>query len=552
MKIHPSNYLSLTLSMAAVALNLSFIQSVQAQWPSSWFTTSGAMTTLRYEATATMLPNGLVLVAGGSNSSGVLSSAELYNTATGEWTATPGNMVTGRYNATATSLSNGLVLVTGGENASGAVSNSELYVVSIGRWSSAASLNTGRFGHTATLLPNGKVLVVGGMGGPSTGTYPIPNAEVWNGSTWAYTPSLNHNRYLSTATLLNNGQVLATGGVGTYSLATAELYNPAANTWAATTGSMSVGRYSATATLLQNEYVLVAGGENSSGAQTDSELYNPTSQTWELTSSPLNIARYSATATLLPNGEVLVAGGSNSSGNISSSEVYDNGGWSTNGPLNVARSSATATLLTNGLVLVAGGDTATGATTISEVCSPDWDVFVRASAGQTLGTNPLTCGWGSTNSEVLPGTASTYYTYTFAFRGVVEPCSYDQACLYGQGDIYSINCFFYNCSSDDPGKNQYSVIADPVPSCQAGSSGLIALNNNNYIGSPYNDGTTYYINYTFTLTNLLGGSAFGLSASSQDEQEAGNPEPYAIVPELAYPPQPFNGQFYVLNLLGYE
>ena len=252
MKIHPSNYLSLTLSMAAVALNLSFIQSVQAQWPSSWFTTSGAMTTLRYEATATMLPNGLVLVAGGSNSSGVLSSAELYNTATGEWTATPGNMVTGRYNATATSLSNGLVLVTGGENASGAVSNSELYVVSIGRWSSAASLNTGRFGHTATLLPNGKVLVVGGWVAWSNVTL----SDSQRGSvewdfTWAYTPSLNHNRYLSTATLLNNGQVLATGGDGTYSLATAELYNPAANTWAATTGSMSVGRYSATATLLQ-------------------------------------------------------------------------------------------------------------------------------------------------------------------------------------------------------------------------------------------------------------------------------------------------------------
>ena len=60
----------------------------------SWVTT-GSLGTARCAHTATLLPSGKVLVAGGQDSSGFLSSAELYDPATGRWTAT-GSLGTAR------------------------------------------------------------------------------------------------------------------------------------------------------------------------------------------------------------------------------------------------------------------------------------------------------------------------------------------------------------------------------------------------------------------------------------------------------------------------
>ena len=71
--------------------------------------------------TATLLPNGKVLVAGGFNGSGSLASAELYDPASGTWTAT-GSLDTARDSHTATLLPNGKVLVAGGYNGSGYLS----------------------------------------------------------------------------------------------------------------------------------------------------------------------------------------------------------------------------------------------------------------------------------------------------------------------------------------------------------------------------------------------------------------------------------------------
>ena len=78
------------------------------------FTNTGSLNTARYQHTATLLPNGKVLVAGGLDiSNNALASAELYDPASGTWTAT-GNLNTARYLHTATLLPNGKVLVAGG------------------------------------------------------------------------------------------------------------------------------------------------------------------------------------------------------------------------------------------------------------------------------------------------------------------------------------------------------------------------------------------------------------------------------------------------------
>ena len=112
--------------------------------------------------TATLLPNGQVLVAGGFN--GVdLASAELYDPATGLWTAT-GSMTSARDHHTATLLPNGQVLVAGGYSFDDfALASAELYDPATGLWTATGSMATARYWHTATLLPNGQVLVAGGI-----------------------------------------------------------------------------------------------------------------------------------------------------------------------------------------------------------------------------------------------------------------------------------------------------------------------------------------------------------------------------------------------------
>src|SRR5947208_364637 len=128
---------------------------------SGTWTYTGSLNTVRRSHTATLLPNGMVLVAGGFAPSGVLASAELYDPVSGTWTAT-GSLGTARYLHTATLLPNGKVLVAGGGGSSGTLASAELYDPASGTWTPTGSLHTARREHTATLLPNGMVLVAGG------------------------------------------------------------------------------------------------------------------------------------------------------------------------------------------------------------------------------------------------------------------------------------------------------------------------------------------------------------------------------------------------------
>ena len=132
------------------------------------WTPTGSMSVDRYDFTATLLRDGRVLVVGGySLSSAGRSTAlsELYDPASGRWTST-GSLRTARRNHTATLLPDGTVLVAGGFNSDGWLRSAELYDPARGRWSRAAPMTTAREGASAVLLGNGRVLVAGG-GNPS-------------------------------------------------------------------------------------------------------------------------------------------------------------------------------------------------------------------------------------------------------------------------------------------------------------------------------------------------------------------------------------------------
>ena len=332
--------------------------------PQGVFVPTGRMTVPRKAHTATLLPNGKVLVAGGDSPTGsALASAELYDPNAGTFTATA-SMTVARDFHTATLLSSGMVLIAGG-GILGAPASAELYDPGAGKFAATGAMTASRYSQTATLLGNGKVLIAGGGG-----LYPLASAELYDPSAGKFTATgaMTVSRSYHTATLLGDGKVLVAGGTRVSDkqgaafverhVASAELYDPTAGTFEAT-GTMTVPRSYHTATSLLDGEVLVAG-DVVGGGYFSAELYDPTVGAFVATDNG-TVQGVLQTATLLPGGMVLVAGGNNGSGlggDLASAALYDPspGAFAPTSSMSVARSGHTATLLCNGKVLIAGGD----------------------------------------------------------------------------------------------------------------------------------------------------------------------------------------------------
>src|SRR5205807_54900 len=195
-------------------------------------------------------------------------------------------------------------------------------------WTPAAAMASRRMRHTAALLPDGDVLVVGGETA-SAGT-PLSGTERYHPATnsWRDEPPLRDARSDQCMVRLDDGRVFVVGGFGGSPaspdfLATAELYDPGADTWTRAP-PMAVAREDLTATVLPGGKVLVAGCDNLSGALDSAELYDPTSNTWS-PAGTMSEKRESPAAVLLATGKLLVVGGIDPGRNVglTSADLYD-------------------------------------------------------------------------------------------------------------------------------------------------------------------------------------------------------------------------------------
>jgi hypothetical protein len=386
------------------------------------FVLTGSLNASRAQHTATLLNNGMVLIAGGvgtnANNNVVLASAELYDPTTGTFTPT-GNLNISRQNHTATLLNNGMVLVSGGAGSVGVLSSAELYDPTNGTFTLTGSLNTARGLPTATLLNDGKVLIAGGNG--NTG---LASAELYDPLTGTFTAtgSMSTDRYAHSATLLNNGTVLVTGGIvlsNSLALSSAELYNPTTGTFTPT-GSMNTARFAHTATLLNNGMVLIACGQGIAVFLSSAELYNPTTGIFSPTGS-MNTTRSEHTATLLSNGTVLVAGGVATNANVvlATAESYDpaTGAFTPTGSMSTSRFDHSATLLNNGTVLIAAGANVLGVNTTFRASAELYELVALVPSSLSF-SNQVIGTTSSSQTVALTNNQSTALSITtIAFSG---------------------------------------------------------------------------------------------------------------------------------------
>lgn len=323
---------------------------------------TGSMVQARTGHTATLLDDGRVLVAGGTDAKGrALASAELYDPASGTWTVT-GTMTAAHSEHRAILLCDGRVLVLDDWRG-----EAEVYDPATGRWSPGAPMPGRRTSYATTVLTDGRVLVAGGRDPDSNA--PLASTQLFDPGrgTWKIGRPMSMARAGHTAALLEDGSVLVAGGEGPAvpqavpgqgtsliepPLASAELFDPRTGRWH-TTRSMAVARAWHAAARLADGGVLVVQGQL--GAQPPDatvETYRPDTGAWHLGGKLTSNLGGGATASLLDDGKVLVSYPFGAG-----LEIYDPATKTSHAVDDAHRttSGSTATVLADGRILLAGG-----------------------------------------------------------------------------------------------------------------------------------------------------------------------------------------------------
>jgi len=225
---------------------------------------------------------------------------------------------------TATALPDGRILIAGGFGEKGAATGAEVYQPDAGRFSPTGSMTVARESHMGVRLLDGRTLILGGHRGRRADITLHSSAEIYNPTTGAFTRlgDMGIRRHKHDAVLLRDGQVLTTGGSderddrGVYD--SSELFDP--RTGAFTAGpTMRLGRYkhAGTSLLLPSGLVLVARGAPRA------ETYDPLSRTFTLVAGDARMAgQFSAVAPLKRGGALITGGYGNGGGPRASAWLY--------------------------------------------------------------------------------------------------------------------------------------------------------------------------------------------------------------------------------------
>lgn len=281
-----------------------------------------------------------------------------------------GSLQVPRAGHTATRLLDGSVLVVGGRGTDSLteLSSVERYQPKARRFVKAAPLRQGRSGHTATLLADGTVLVVGGTAhrGEESRFVALASAERYDprADTWSEVAPLSQPRHWHSATLLEDGRVLVAGGAREEQglLSSVELFAPSTNRFEPGP-PLTAARCLQVAVRLGAEVLVLGGraaqGEGPPGPVATGEAFDPASGAWRALPE-LADARARHAALVLADGRALVVGGATRLSLTNLAELWETQAASWRQPahsLSLALAGHTATLLPDGDVLVAGGET---------------------------------------------------------------------------------------------------------------------------------------------------------------------------------------------------
>ncbi|MHB1837756.1 MAG: kelch repeat-containing protein [Solirubrobacteraceae bacterium] len=251
------------------------------------------------------------------------------------------------------------------------------------------SANAARAGGIAVTLPDGKVLVAGGYN-QNGGLNILASAELFDPATNTFTAlsaSMDTGRLAAAAAVLDDGEVLIAGGRGPGgALDTADLYDPATGSFTLLANTMQTATYAAPAVTLKNGDVLIGGGVGAANSISTAELFDPTTETF--TALPLPSPRAGGIAVALPNGDAMIIGGKGSTGALTTSLLFDptTDKFTTlstqlSAPLPPGAAAAT---LPDGQILLAGGGPTASVQSAAELLDPSTGVITPISAQLTV------------------------------------------------------------------------------------------------------------------------------------------------------------------------
>lgn len=278
---------------------------------SNRFVPAPAMHTPRHSHAAVTLADGRVLIIGGYAADGrTLDGAEIFDPATNRFVPT-GSLVAARANAIAVVLTDGRVLVMGGLGPDWTyLASAELFDPRSGRFTTTGAMRVARTAHAAVRLADGRVLVVGGHRGRRAAMSVHASAERYDAATGQFTlvGEMQVRRHKHDLALLADGRVLVTAGSdehddrGVYR--STELFDPATGRFEPGP-TLQRGRYKhvGSSLTLANGKLLIAGG----AAQ--AEVYDPATRRFELVAGEARMAGQFSAVAPLPGGGVLITGG---------------------------------------------------------------------------------------------------------------------------------------------------------------------------------------------------------------------------------------------------